>query len=141
MKKTKIFIMALLCLLSNNSLFSQEQLVIDTIAPVGDFTINHVFEHINFNEVGSGILMETSLPLIDLKKYSNGQPLTDFNIVNPIQFGLMYGTLLDGTVSSFFNLPDPTTLPELKTLEENDTIPLLFLFANYHLFIQRSLMS
>lgn len=116
-------------LLFNFGVLFSQAVDIDTTAPPGYHTIEYIFEHLDLTQVPTGLLVDKSLPLRDLNYY-NGETISDTNLVNTLNFGLIYAQLCGSAVHNNVFLPDPETFIE-KT-KQSDTIEIKSLYYKYN---------
>ena len=99
-----------------------------------DDVLSPVFELLNLDDVSTGLLKERSVNWINLDQL-DGTSINDDNILNLDAFGLSYFSLSGMSIGGGAALPDPLdvyTLPSEELDIQNDTIPIVSLFYDYH---------
>jgi hypothetical protein len=111
-------------------LYAQEGLQTSNQSPNGEPTLAQLFAQFSTSQAVSGLFMDQSTPLVDVKLY-NGAALNSNNKVNPMRFSLAYARVFGSVVNANVSLPAPEVVLG-RYAKDNDTVPIKIMLYDYH---------
>lgn len=121
----RIFLSLLLSVVISLSTYSQN--TEDSFA----LRINYIFQHVDMNQIPSGILSDYGIDFLNLDNYT-GQQFLDSNYVGNMEWFALYNSIYSSQVRLISQLPNPESVASLFNQNNLPNQPTGLAIMNYN---------